>query len=145
MFRPAQLVRRVRPLAGRAAHPRAACARASTGAGTTPRCTQGSNHLRYRRPELTLRLNTDAPITYLLDEHLVLAGRPISFLLGPDETLAGGIDDTAREFEEETARYWRHWTRAPGAAAGVAGRGDPRRHHAQAVRCSRTPAPSSRR
>jgi GH15 family glucan-1,4-alpha-glucosidase len=32
-------------------------------------------------------------------------------MLGPDETLPGGIEDTAREFEEQTALYWRHWTR----------------------------------
>jgi GH15 family glucan-1,4-alpha-glucosidase len=25
--------------------------------------------------------------------------------------LAGGIDETAREFEEQTALYWRHWSR----------------------------------
>jgi GH15 family glucan-1,4-alpha-glucosidase len=39
---------------------------------------------------------------------------PVSLLLGPDETLLGGIDDTAREFEEQTALYWRHWTRRLG-------------------------------
>jgi GH15 family glucan-1,4-alpha-glucosidase len=32
-------------------------------------------------------------------------------LLGPDETLSGGIEQTAREFEEQTAIYWRRWTR----------------------------------
>jgi hypothetical protein len=32
-----------------------------------------------------------------------------------------------------TIAEWRQWTRAPGDAAGMAGRGDPRRDHAQAV------------
>ncbi|MFP5463121.1 MAG: glycoside hydrolase family 15 protein, partial [Gammaproteobacteria bacterium] len=32
--------------------------------------------------------------------------------LGPDETLTGGIEDTARTFEQETASYWRSWSRA---------------------------------
>jgi hypothetical protein len=35
----------------------------------------------------------------------------VSLLLGPDETLTGGIDETARDFEEQTALYWRHWSR----------------------------------
>jgi GH15 family glucan-1,4-alpha-glucosidase len=32
--------------------------------------------------------------------------------MGPDETLASGIEETARSFEEETVSYWRAWTRA---------------------------------
>jgi GH15 family glucan-1,4-alpha-glucosidase len=32
-------------------------------------------------------------------------------LLGPDETLSGGIEQTARDFEEQTALYWRRWVR----------------------------------
>ncbi|TDP64104.1 glycoside hydrolase family 15 protein [Roseateles toxinivorans] len=109
MFRPAQLVRRVRPLAG---HPRVRFIvrpRADWGA-TTPVTTRGSNHLRFVAPEWTLRLNTNVPLTYLVDETWFSLHGPVSLLLGPDESLAGGIEETAREFEEQTLAYWRHWT-----------------------------------
>ena len=109
MFRPAQLVRRVRPLAG---HPRVRFIirpRADWGA-TTPMHTRGSNHLRFVTASWTLRLNTNAPLSYLMDETWFTLHEPVSLLLGPDESLDGGIEETARLFEEETQRYWRHWT-----------------------------------
>ena len=110
VFRPAQLVRRVRPLAG---HPRVRFTVRPHGdwGAAPPTLTRGSNHLRFVMPDLTLRLNTSLPLTYLLDGTWFALGGPVSLLLGPDETLAGGIDDTAREFEEQTALYWRHWSR----------------------------------
>lgn len=109
MFRPAQLVRRVRPLAG---HPRVRFVvrpRADWGA-TTPTQTRGSNHLRFVTASWTLRLNTNAPLSYLMDETWFTLHEPVSLLLGPDESLDGGIEETARLFEEETQSYWRHWT-----------------------------------
>jgi GH15 family glucan-1,4-alpha-glucosidase len=113
MFRPAQLVRRLRPLSG---HPRVRITvkpRGDWGA-TPPGLTRGSHHLRYLLPQITLRLNCSAPLTYVVDGTWFSLREPVSLLLGPDETLLGGIDDTAREFEEQTALYWRHWTRRLG-------------------------------
>ena len=109
-FRPAQIVRRVRPLVG---HPRVRFIVRPRGewGSVTPRITRGSNHLRFELPTGTLRLNTNAPLTYLLDSTWFSLQAPVSLMLGPDETLPGGIEDTAREFEEQTALYWRHWTR----------------------------------
>jgi GH15 family glucan-1,4-alpha-glucosidase len=110
VFRPAQLVRRIRPLAG---HPRVRVLVRPHGdwGAAPPTVTRGSHHLRYVLPECTLRLNTSAPITYVVDGTWFSLHGPLNLLLGPDETLAGSIDDTAREFEEQTALYWRHWTR----------------------------------
>ena len=110
MFRPVQLVRRVRPLAG---HPRVRFTvrpRSDWGA-SSPTLTRGSHHLRFVMPECTLRLNTSVPLTYLIDGTWFTLHSQVSLLLGLDETLAGGIDETAREFEEMTASHWLHWTR----------------------------------
>ncbi|MBL8305652.1 MAG: glycoside hydrolase family 15 protein [Rubrivivax sp.] len=110
MFRPAQLVRRVRPLSG---HPRIRLVLQPAGAwhGQPPAQTRGTNHLRFLLPEQTLRLTTDAPLTYVADRTWFSLHTPISLLLGPDETLDGGIEETARWFEEATSRHWREWTR----------------------------------
>jgi len=109
-FRPAQIVRRVRPLVG---HPRIRVVLRPRGdwGSARPTITRGSNHVRYVLPGTTLRLNTNAPLTYVLDETPFSLQVPVSFMLGPDETLPGGIEETARDFEEQTAHYWRHWTR----------------------------------
>ena len=110
IFRPAQLVRRIRPLAG---HPRIRVTVNPRGewGSVTPTITRGSNHLRFVLPSGTLRLTTNAPPTYLADGTWFSLHGPVSLLFGPDETLSGGIEETAREFEEQTSLYWRHWTR----------------------------------
>lgn len=110
VFRPTQLVRRVRPLVG---HPRVRFMVRPRGewGSAEPAVTRGSNHLRYVLPSVTLRLTTNAPPTYVADGTWFSLHGPVSLLFGPDETLLGGIEETAREFEEQTALYWRHWTR----------------------------------
>ena len=110
MFRPAQLVRRVRAVSG---HPRIRIKlRPSAGWGDAAgNVTRGSNHLRFVLPGQTLRLTTDAPLTYVVDGIWFSLHTPLSLLLGPDETLDGSIEETARWFEEATARHWREWTR----------------------------------
>ena len=110
MFRPAQLVRRVRPLGGQPRVRFIVRPRADWGA-TAPAITRGSNHLRYVGPTDTLRLSTNVPPTYVIDETWFTLNTPVSLLLGPDESLSGGIEDTARDFEEQTNDYWRRWTR----------------------------------
>ncbi|MBK6569597.1 glycoside hydrolase family 15 protein [Candidatus Aalborgicola defluviihabitans] len=110
IFRPAQLVRRVRPLAG---HPRVRITVKphSDWANAQPVVTRVSHHVRYVLAHHTVRLNTSMPLTYLMDGSWFSLDKPISLLLGSDETLAGSIDETAREFEEQTTLHWRHWSR----------------------------------
>jgi GH15 family glucan-1,4-alpha-glucosidase len=109
-FRPAQIIRRVRPLVG---HPRIRLiVRPRTQWGkSVPVVLRGSNHLSFVTPDLTLRLTTNAPLTYVQGETWFSLHQPTSLILGPDETLSAGIEETARDFEEQTSLYWRSWTR----------------------------------
>ena len=109
-FRPMAMVRILRPVEG---NPRIRIRlrpRFDYGA-TTPRHTHGSNHIRYVGPDLTLRLTTNAPVTYLLNETWFHLEEPIYLFLGPDETLAGPVTETCRDFLENTTAYWREWVR----------------------------------
>jgi len=110
-FRPALLVRRVRPLRG---HPRVRIAlrpRADWGRQAAA-AARGSHHLRYAALHGAIRLTTDAPITYIEQESWFSLAAPVDMLLGPDETIDRGVAEVAREFEEQTALYWRGWTRS---------------------------------
>lgn len=110
-FRPVQIVRRVRPIAG---HPRIVVRlrpRFDWGR-VPPTITQGSHHLRFVGPGTTLRLTTDAPLAYVLQETPFLVTEPVDFILGPDETLDGGVRTVASELHAQTSRYWRHFSRA---------------------------------
>ena len=108
-FRPLTLVRRVRPLSG-APRIRVSLDVRFDWGRRAPLITQGSNHLRYVGDAMTLRLNTDAPLSHLLARQPFVLTREHNFLLGADESLAEGIADTARLFEQETVSYWRKWS-----------------------------------
>jgi GH15 family glucan-1,4-alpha-glucosidase len=110
MYRPVMLVRRVRVLSGT---PRITirCKPRYRWGVETPRITVGSHHIRFVGPDETLRLTTNAPMTYLIDETPFVLSDPISLVLGPDETLSEGAEELARAYEVETLSYWRNWSR----------------------------------
>ena len=110
VFRPQQLVRRIRPLSGTPRITVELSPRFGYGA-TAPTTTFGSNHIRYMGPERTLRLTTNAPVNYVLDGSPFLLDMPMSFVLGPDETLREGVEICARDFQEQTEQYWQLWVR----------------------------------
>ncbi len=109
-FRPLTLVRRVRPIAGTPRIRIVLEPRFDWGA-ELPALTRGSNHARYVGPGQTLRLTTNAPVSYVVGGTPFLLEEPLSMLLGPDESLEGGVEETARAFQEHTGHYWRTWTR----------------------------------
>ncbi|MGH9333797.1 MAG: trehalase-like domain-containing protein, partial [Vicinamibacteria bacterium] len=109
-FRPLTFVRLLRPVSG---SPRVRVLLRPTSAlgGSPPGITWGSNHIRYVLPHVTLRLTTDASITALLDETAFVVERPLTLILGPDETLPSGIAETGHRFLEETVSHWQEWVR----------------------------------
>lgn len=109
-FRPRMLVRIVRPIGGAPTVRVNLSPRASWGA-QAPGITHGSNHVRYVLDHHTLRLTTDAPVDYVLNQTPFRLDRPTVFVLGPDETLSTGVDELANEFLTKTELYWRTWTR----------------------------------
>jgi len=113
MFCPMMLVRRIRRIAG---NPRIRVRlRPAQRYGRAPaETTCGSNHIRYAGADLVLRLTTDASITALTEENPFYLEDTVTMLLGPDETVQGGVADVGRRFLEETAAYWRDWVRSLG-------------------------------
>ncbi len=110
LFAPAQLVRQVRPVAG-SPRIRVRLRPAADYGAARPTTTWGSNHIRYAGSGHVLRVTTDASITYLLEERAFVLREPFALLMGPDETLQGGVAEVARHFRESTEDYWRDWVR----------------------------------
>jgi GH15 family glucan-1,4-alpha-glucosidase len=109
-FHPPQLVRRIVPLSG---SPRIAIRVRPTEAYGRPMTdlSLGSNHIRYQGSGAVLRLNTDAPLSYVAQETVFPLTRPMTLVFGPDEPFRSAFESTANEFEEHTRRYWLHWVR----------------------------------
>ncbi len=108
-FRPQTLIRRVCVMDGQPRIRIKLRPRFNYGR-TTPSQTYGSNHIRYLGPDMTLRLTTDAPLDYVLQETTFNLGGPLNFVLGPDETLSDSPSEIAGSFEEHTDHYWRNWS-----------------------------------
>jgi GH15 family glucan-1,4-alpha-glucosidase len=110
-FRPVLLVRRIAPVHGRPTI-RIRLQPAFEYGARRPDVTRGSHHIRYFHAGQAVRLTTDMPIAYAIDETWHLLDRPVNLLFGVDETVDRNVGDVAREFEERTDDYWRRWVRA---------------------------------
>ena len=110
MFHPAQIFRRIEPVSG---IPRVRIrVRPTFDYGVPARSrTQGSSHVRYAGADEVLRITTDAPLSYVVEETPFALTRPITLVFGPDEPFESGVEATARRFEHETRRYWLEWVR----------------------------------
>lgn len=113
VFHPAQIYRRIEPLSGL---PRITVKVRPTfnyGAPCTGKAV-GSNHIRYTGGIDTLRLTTDAPLSYVASETAFALTQPITLILGSDEPFESAIDTLSREFLERTRDYWNNWVRVLG-------------------------------
>ncbi|MGH6895371.1 MAG: glycoside hydrolase family 15 protein [Geminicoccaceae bacterium] len=109
IFRPTTLMRIVRPF-GETPRVRIRLRPMFHYGAHRPEITRGSNHIRYVGPDVSVRLTTNAPLTYLLDETPFILEDEIVLMLGPDESLRAGVVETGREFLEDTIAYWRTLT-----------------------------------
>jgi GH15 family glucan-1,4-alpha-glucosidase len=110
MFCPMTLVRQIHPLYG-SPRIRIKLRPACDYGSRRPDVTSGSSHVRYVMPGLVLRVTTNSSVTAILEETQVVLKVPVAFVLGPDETLQGSVEDVCRRFFEETAAHWREWVR----------------------------------
>jgi len=110
VFRPAAMIRQVKTLSGT---PRIRVRLRPTAGFSQqrPERTHGSNHIRYVLPDLTLRLTTNASVNYVLEEVPFIVDEPLTFFLGPDETLTVPVAEAFREYFQETEQYWIEWSR----------------------------------
>jgi len=109
-FRPPQIIRRLEPLAGL---PRIAIrVRPTHNYGRpTQNAVVGSNHIRYVGGPYVMRLTSDAPLSYIVNEITFPLTRPASLVFGQDEPFLTAIDATSREFLEHTRDHWLDWSR----------------------------------
>ena len=110
VYRPVSFVRIVRPVAGSPRirirlHP--SCNWGSEQAART----RGSNHIRYKLAETTMRLTTSAPVGWIEDERLFRIERPLHFFLGPDESFSQDVRSATESMLDLTLHEWRHWVR----------------------------------
>ena len=110
MYRPVAFARIVRPVAGT---PRVKVVlRPMTDHGASlADTTNGTNHIRYLTSGQALRLSTDAPVGYVLEQRAFRIEEDTHFFLGPDEPFDGNLREQVRSMEQQTRKYWQLWVR----------------------------------
>ncbi len=109
-YRPTTMIRHVRPIQG-LPRIRVVLRPAYDYGASRPTITHGSNHIRYVGSQIALRVTTDAPVAYVIDETPFFLEAPVTLFLGPDESLTQPVNETSRQFFGSTIAYWRDWVR----------------------------------
>jgi len=110
IFHPSMLVRRVTLVSGNPRITIRVDPRFEYGE-VKPVITFGSHHIRYVGPSNVLRLTTNASIHALLERRSIHLHDPLTFILGPDETVQHAVADVGRDFFDQTIAYWKDWVR----------------------------------
>jgi len=110
IMRPPQLIRTIEPLSGL---PRITIRLRPTHnyGEAVPQRSHGSNHIRFWGGDTTIRLTTDAPLSYIERETPLVLTRPLHMVLGSDEPFPSELESTCRDFTQRTKEYWREWVR----------------------------------
>jgi len=110
-YRPAMLVRMLRPLAGRP-RVRMVLSPAEGYGERVRRSISGSHHIRFLGRDFDLRLTTDAGLAVIQEQRVFVLERPLAFILGPDETLTESVPMLAQRLLDSTREYWNDWVRS---------------------------------
>lgn len=110
MFRPMMIIRIVEPQAGRPIvslrlRPTSHMGKPADSVGT------GSHHLRYAADGMNYRVTTDGSLGAVQESRPAVLEGPLTFILGPDETIDEAPAALARSFFDATLDYWQHWVR----------------------------------
>lgn len=110
MYRPVAYARIVRPVAGSPRLKVSLTPMRDYGLAVAER-THGTNHIRYLIDHHSLRLTTNAPVGYILEERPFRVENNLHFFLGPDEPFSGNVRREVEAMLDKTDSYWRHWVR----------------------------------
>ncbi len=110
IYRPWAFFRLIRPLSGT---PRIRMKLRPTGnwGELCALSSTGSSHIRYDCGSVAMRLTTNAPLTYVRDEHAFRLEGPLAFHLGSDEPYPGDVLADAEHMLRGTTAYWQAWVR----------------------------------
>lgn len=110
MHRPPMIVRRVEPISG-VCRIRVRPWVVTDYGRERARMIPGSNHITFVGENVTVRLTTNAPISYVVDESAFVLIRPLTFILHADETLPETAERVGTDCHDRTREFWFGWVR----------------------------------
>jgi len=110
-FRPMMLVRKIELVSGTPIV-KVGCSPKGDYGRISPEVVTGSNHIRFLNMDSQVRLTTDIPINYILDESSFVLDQDRYLVLTYGEPLEAPLEETAEEFLRKTIRYWQGWVKS---------------------------------
>lgn len=111
IYKPLMLIRKIEPLEG-TPRIKVKCEPVGDYGKVKPSVSQGSNHIRYEGLDSQVRLSTNIPLNYVMDETVFVLNETKYLILTWGVPLEGPLQDTAEEFLTRTVRYWRNWVKS---------------------------------
>lgn len=110
LFKPNMLVRRIRRIGGDPLV-QVHCKPTYDYARIQPPVQMASNHLEWRIPGQQLRLTTNVPLNYIMEERPFLLEDEAWIVLTWGQPLEAPLVETASSFLDRTRRYWERWVK----------------------------------
>lgn len=73
------------------------------------KASRGSNHIEYNGSEESIRLTTNIPINYIIDEQYSVLNETKYLVLTYGNPLEAPLESKSEQFLKETINYWRIW------------------------------------
>lgn len=107
-YKPLMLMRKIERLAG-SPKIQVCCRPMGEYGRQSPHASMGSNHIRYLDLEAPVRLTTDVPLTYVMEEtpFVLTDNKYLTLTWGPP--LEAPLASTVESFLHKTIQYWQLW------------------------------------
>jgi glucoamylase len=110
-FKPLMLVRKIELLEGNPVIS-VKCKPVGNYGEMTPELVVSSNHLGYLNLDRPVRLTTDIPLSYVVEEQPFVLNQNRYLVFTYGEPLEAPLKSTAEDFINKTVRYWQTWIKS---------------------------------
>ncbi len=110
-FRPTMLIRKIELMSGTPVI-KVGCSPKGNYGEVNPEVVLGSNHIRYLNLASQVRLTTDIPINYILNESPFVLDQHRYLVLTYGEPLEAPLEETSEEFIRKTINHWQNWVKS---------------------------------
>jgi len=110
-FRPLMTVRRIELLQGDPSI-KISCQPRGDYGKLIPEIYTASNHIRYSGFPTQVRLTTDVPLSYIMEEKPFVLDQNRYLVFTYGEPLEAPLEETADEFIKKTEKYWQSWVKS---------------------------------
>ena len=110
-YKPSMLIRKIEPVAG-SPRVKVRCHPVGQYGELVPEIYQGSSHIRYMGLEQQLRLTTNIPLNFIIDETGFVLNEPKYLVLTYGIPLEAPLEEISEDFYRKTMKYWQNWVKS---------------------------------